>query len=78
MCVQALWDRDSVLLQLPHITKEIAAKCAAAKTLALALTLTLSLPRYFEALALTLTLTFSLPRYFEQKLAAKDDKKKSA
>ena len=31
MCVQALWDRDSVLLQLPHITKEIAAKCAAAE-----------------------------------------------
>jgi pre-mRNA-splicing helicase BRR2 len=49
MCVQALWDRDSVLLQLPHITKEIAAKCAAAETLALTLTLTL-------ALSLTLTL----------------------
>ena len=31
MCVQALWDRDSVLLQLPHVTKEVAAKCAAAE-----------------------------------------------
>ena len=31
MCVQALWDRDSVLLQLPHITKEMAAKCRAAE-----------------------------------------------
>ena len=57
MCVQALWDRDSVLLQLPHITKEIAAKCAAAETLALALTLTLTLAL---ALALALTLTLAL------------------
>jgi pre-mRNA-splicing helicase BRR2 len=27
MCVQALWDRDSVLLQLPHVTREVAKRC---------------------------------------------------
>merc|ERR1719246_430880 len=31
MCVQALWDRDSVLRQLPHVTEEVAKRCAAAE-----------------------------------------------
>jgi pre-mRNA-splicing helicase BRR2 len=30
--MQALWDKDSPLLQLPHFTKELAAKCTAAGT----------------------------------------------
>ena len=30
MCVQALWDRDPVLLQLPHVTREIAMRAKAA------------------------------------------------
>jgi pre-mRNA-splicing helicase BRR2 len=30
MAAQAVWDRDSHLLQLPHVTKELAAKAAAA------------------------------------------------
>lgn len=30
MVSQALWERDSVLMQLPHFTKDLAAKCAAA------------------------------------------------
>merc|ERR1712087_80690 len=30
MCVQGVWDRDSALLQLPHITRELAKKCTAA------------------------------------------------
>jgi len=30
MCVQGMWDRDSALLQLPHITRELARKCTAA------------------------------------------------
>ena len=30
MAAQAMWDRDSHLLQLPHVTKELAAKAAAA------------------------------------------------
>ena len=29
MVTQAMWERDSVLLQLPHVTKELAAKAAA-------------------------------------------------
>lgn len=29
--VQALWDKDSPLLQLPHFTKELAARCTAAE-----------------------------------------------
>ncbi|GBG66811.1 hypothetical protein CBR_g70690 [Chara braunii] len=29
MVTQGLWERDSVLLQLPHFTKELAAKCQA-------------------------------------------------
>ncbi len=28
MVSQACWDRDSPLLQLPHFTKDLAAKCA--------------------------------------------------
>jgi len=28
--MQAMWDKDSPLLQLPHFTKELAAKCNAA------------------------------------------------
>ena len=27
MVAQGLWERDSVLLQLPHFTKELAARC---------------------------------------------------
>lgn len=27
MVTQGMWDRDSLLLQLPHMTKELAAKC---------------------------------------------------
>ena len=27
MTTQGLWERDSVLLQLPHFTKELAARC---------------------------------------------------
>ena len=27
MVTQGLWERDSVLLQLPHVTKELAARC---------------------------------------------------
>ena len=30
MCVQAMWDRDSVLLQLPHVSRDLAKKCEAA------------------------------------------------
>ena len=30
MAAQAMWDRDSHLLQLPHVGKELAAKAAAA------------------------------------------------
>ena len=30
MVSQALWARDSPLLQLPHVSKELAAKCAQA------------------------------------------------
>ena len=30
MCVQGMWDRDSALLQLPHISRELARKCTAA------------------------------------------------
>lgn len=30
MVTQALWDRDSVLMQLPHFDKALAAKCAEA------------------------------------------------
>ena len=30
MVSQALWERDSVLMQLPHFSKDLAAKCAAA------------------------------------------------
>jgi len=30
MCVQAMWERDSMLLQLPHITKDIAKRATAA------------------------------------------------
>ncbi|KAL1529400.1 hypothetical protein AB1Y20_000349 [Prymnesium parvum] len=30
MCVQAMWERDPMLLQLPHISKELAKKCVAA------------------------------------------------
>ena len=30
MAAQAMWDRDSHLLQLPHVSKELAAKAAAA------------------------------------------------
>ncbi|KAK9818381.1 hypothetical protein WJX72_011703 [[Myrmecia] bisecta] len=30
MTTQAMWDRDSPLLQLPHFTKDLAAKCMAA------------------------------------------------
>ena len=27
MVTQGMWDRDSLLLQLPHMTKDLAAKC---------------------------------------------------
>ena len=27
MVAQGLWERDSVLLQLPHVTKDLAARC---------------------------------------------------
>jgi len=30
MCVQGLWDRDPVLMQLPHISRDLARKCTAA------------------------------------------------
>ena len=30
MCVQGMWDRDSVLLQLPHVSKDLAKQAAAA------------------------------------------------
>jgi pre-mRNA-splicing helicase BRR2 len=30
MCVQGMWDRDSSLMQLPHVDQEIAATCAKA------------------------------------------------
>lgn len=30
MCVQAMWERDPMLLQLPHINRELANKCVAA------------------------------------------------
>ncbi|KAL3892915.1 MAG: hypothetical protein SGPRY_014658 [Prymnesium sp.] len=30
MCVQAMWERDSMLLQLPHVSKQLAAKCVSA------------------------------------------------
>lgn len=30
MVLQAIWDRDHVLLQLPHFTPELAAKCDSA------------------------------------------------
>ena len=30
MCVQGMWDRDPVLMQLPHVTKEVAARASAA------------------------------------------------
>ena len=32
MVAQGLWERDSVLLQLPHFTKELAARCKEAGT----------------------------------------------
>ena len=32
MVTQGLWERDSVLLQLPHFTKELAARCKEAGT----------------------------------------------
>jgi pre-mRNA-splicing helicase BRR2 len=31
MCVQGLWERDPVLMQLPHFTRELAKKCEAAE-----------------------------------------------
>ena len=31
MVTQALWDRDSILMQLPHLTKDAAAKCTEAE-----------------------------------------------
>ena len=31
MCVQAMWDRDSVLMQLPHVSREVAKRCAEAE-----------------------------------------------
>jgi len=31
MCVQGMWDRDSALLQLPHITRDLAKKCTEAQ-----------------------------------------------
>ena len=27
MVVQGMWDRDSLLMQLPHFTKELASQC---------------------------------------------------
>lgn len=27
MVIQGMWDRDSLLMQLPHFTKELAAQC---------------------------------------------------
>ena len=30
MVTQGMWDRDSLLLQLPHFTRELANKCKAA------------------------------------------------
>ena len=30
MVSQGLWERDGVLMQLPHFTKDLAAKCTAA------------------------------------------------
>ena len=27
MVTQGLWDSDSILLQLPHVTKDVAARC---------------------------------------------------
>jgi len=30
MCIQAMWDRDSVLLQLPHMSKGVVARCVEA------------------------------------------------
>ena len=30
MVVQGMWDRDSLLLQLPHFSKDLASKCKAA------------------------------------------------
>ena len=32
MVTQGLWERDSVLLQLPHFTRELAARCKEAGT----------------------------------------------
>jgi pre-mRNA-splicing helicase BRR2 len=29
MCVQGMWDRDSALLQLPHVSRDLAKKCIA-------------------------------------------------
>ena len=31
MCVQGMWDRDSALLQLPHISRDLAKKCTEAQ-----------------------------------------------
>jgi pre-mRNA-splicing helicase BRR2 len=30
LLVQGVWDKDSPLVQLPHISKDLAAKCGAA------------------------------------------------
>ena len=31
MVIQALWDRDSILMQLPHLNKDTAVKCTEAE-----------------------------------------------
>jgi hypothetical protein len=31
MTTQALWDKDPPLMQLPHVTREVAQRCAAAE-----------------------------------------------